>query len=218
MYDREGTNGLEKLNMYCSRQCKAIHLRFQQRIQAHLVVAVIYPWNKEKNMYFPENYRAGKKQRLHKNYFAFPHSLPQPARIAVVSSSWGAASTLASSLLPLESFGTLASLARCGAKECPVYLQVFAHYGPWPRHYTSWTAIHSLLSGLGTDPIMLKSSTCPASPSAEAHHQYHGNPIGPSPLLVGGLSKISISTPSKTTWILNPVSIPLPRLVLFSAS
>ncbi len=145
--------------MYCSRQCKAIHLRFQQRIQAHLVVAVIYPWNKEKNMYFVLSRKLQGRQKTTspQKLFCFPSfsasaSLIHPSRIAIGSSSWGAGSTFASSQLPLESLNNLASLARRGAEECPVRLQIFAQYEPWPRHYTSWTAIHSLLSGLGTDP------------------------------------------------------------------
>ncbi len=85
-----------------------------------------------------------------------------------------------------------------------------------------WNSTAALLlnifPGLPDPIIMLKSSTCPPSPSAEANHQHHGNPIGFAEgrslfLLVG-----SIATPSKTPWILNPVSIPLPRLVLFPAS
>jgi hypothetical protein len=111
--------------------------RFQQWIYSypHCAVAAIYNWNKKKASTFISQCRHKNQVTTIVKFPSLTLCLSQPStpvQEAIASSSWWAASTLASSLYHFANKDGKASLARYGARIWCMHLHILAKYVPGP--------------------------------------------------------------------------------------
>ncbi len=163
----------------CSCWYKAIYLGFQKWIHEGFAGEVVYSWNKKKHVLLT------RLQDGHTNYFiiqinsSITHSLLcNPS--SPVQNSHGL--LLLMGFLHACLIFTACSRAWVAGTSCqmwagkrPVRRCILAQYGPWPSHYTDWTAAQYHWLGLGTYSIASESSDCPAIPPAKTPRQHCGN-------------------------------------------